>query len=634
MGALVLWAIVCGGLLVLSHLIWRRFLDRRIPKPAVPAAAAIFSLALCEIPYLIFDKSYRIFDEAGISIIENALSTARFRNALFGIAIAVLAWLWFEGRRTGPAETGKPSDVEAGKSKLRKSSELPLVLLVIVTFVAVVASELPGIVGNFRVGFGTGGLFLEPVDPRKNDGQGFFSYSEKSKDSGRAGLATLSHLEWLAGSSGEESENLMLRDAKRVCILVEKEKKEERCLEAVLKIPAYNAKILAYNAKASMTTTPVFRCMVAVTKELKDQELAKAFVRPVATAYMRAVRAGAEMTAREDLHRALIDFSGQLNDDVFSLSKSAESECGKVVADPDMEVLDQLLNLHRELPYGHIAYAIFASFFGDTASGVLALQRWEDGNPLPPLVEAVDGTEEKALRIWTGYVARSFQNFLIIQIPNDLLKVTMLRYDWEARRILEHFRGDFIAVLDREDSSNYCDGESNQELMRIYRLSIQESEDEMTVLLDGDRYGLLSAFADRSIHIPAKVLDGYERFKFCFRMLYDPPKIVDFWHVKILESLGRYKMQYALYVMRRESTLHPERRPARLCDEAVAHFEAALHLLPRRSDAEAALLRPRTRMVGLVASLSMESPYPEEALRRRLAARLDVIRASGGCSQW
>ena len=623
MGAFVLWAIVCGGLLVLSHLIWRRFLERRIPKPAVPAAAAIFSLALCGILYLIFDESYRIFDEGGISIVENALSTARFRNALFGIAIAVLAWLWFEGRRTGPAETGKPSDVEAGKSKLHKSSELPLVLLVVVTFVAVVTSELPGIVGNFRIGFGTGGLFLEPVDPRKDDGQGFFSYSATSSDSERAGLATLSHLEWLAGSSEEENKNLMLRDVERVCILVEKEKKKEECLETVGKT------LVDYNDKALMTTTPVFRCMVAVTKELKDQELARAFVRPVATAYMWAVRAGAEMTALEDLHRALIDFSGQLNDDIFSLSKSAKSECGKVVADPDMEVLDQLLKLHSELPYGHIAYAIFASFFGDTASGILALQRWEDR----PLVEAVDGTEGKALRIWTGYVARTFQNFLITKIPNDLLKVTMLRYDWEARRILEHFRGDFIAVLDREDSSSYCDGTFNLGLMGIYRLSIQESEDEMTVLLDGDRYGLLSAFADRSIHIPAKVLDGYERFKFCFKMLY-PEKIVDFWHVKILESLGRYKMQYASYVMRRESTLHPERRPARLCDEAVAHFEAALRLLPRRSDAEAALLRPRTRMVGLVASLSMESPYPEEALRRRLAARLDVIRASGGCSQW
>ena len=599
--------------------------ERRFPKPSVPAFAAFLSFAL----YCFFDeRGISIFDERGISIVENAVSTAHFRNALFGIAI--LAWLWFEERRTGPAETGKSSDVEADKSKPRKSSELPLILLVVVTFVAVATSELPGIVGNFRVGFGAEGLFLEPVDSRKDDERGFFSYSAESSDSKRAGLATLGQLEWLADPQGEKGKNLMERDAERICILVEK---EEGCPEA--------RKILDYNVDASMTTTPVFRCMAAVTKELRNRELASAFVRPVATAYMRAVRAGESAgarTAREDLRRALIDFSGQL--DRYDLSSNRE--CGKarnIAADlageksaSSTEALHRLLTLHQDLPYGHIVYAIFADFFGDAASGVLALQRWEDGSPLPPLVEAADGAGEKALRIWTGYVARTFQNVLIATIPNDLLKATVQHYDWEARRILEHFRRDFIAALNREDWSSYCDGASNQELMKIHRLSIQESEDKMTVLLDGDRRGLLSAFADRSIHGLAKALDGYERFKPCFKILYSSEEVVDSRHARILESLGRYKMQYASYAMRRESALHPERRPARLCDEAVAHFESALRLLPGQSDAQAR--QPPARMAELVGLLSMESPYMEETLRRRLAARLDIIHASGGCSQW
>lgn len=427
----------------------------------------------------------------------------------------------------------------------------------------------------------------------------------------------------------------MERDAHRICILV---RGEEGCPAA--------GKILEYNDNASMTTTPVFHCMAAVAEEIKDRELAGAFVRPVATAYMRAVRAGesgdAETaraeTAGEDLRRALTGFSAQLDRYGFSSNRECV-RAGNVAADlageegtsPAKAALHRLLDLHRDLPYGHIVYAIFADFFGDAASGVLALQRWEDGREdgRPPLAEAADDAGEKALHVWTGYVARTFQNVLIAKIPNDLLKATMQHYDWSARRILGHFRGDFIAALDRGD---YCVGASNRELMKIYRLSIQESEDELAVLLDGDRYGLFSAFTDRSIHGLAKVLDGYERFKPCFKAVYASEKVVDSRHAGILESLGRYKMQHASYVMRRESALHPERRPAWLCDEAVAHFESALRLLPGRSEAEA--LRPRTRMAGLVGSLSMEGPYPEEALRRRLVAWLDVIRASGGCSQW
>ena len=166
--------------------------------------------------------------------------------------------------------------------------------------------------------------------------------------------------------------------------------------------------------------------------------------------------------------------------------------------------------------------------------------------------------------------------------------------------------------------------------MKIYRLSIQESEDKLTALLDGDRYGLLSAFADRSIHGLAKALDGYERFKPCFKILYTSEEIADYWHARILENLGRYKMQYAAYVRQRESALHPAHRPARLCDEAVARFESALRLLPGQSEAEA----PRTpagRAEQLEGLLLMERPYQEEALRRRLATRLDVIRESDGC---
>lgn len=186
-------------------------------KTSIPVFATILSFAL----YLFFDNlDIFTFEEHGTSIVENIMSTANFRNALFGIFITVLAYLWFKKRCDGHTETGKPSDIEAGKSKSHKWSELPFVLLVVVTFVALVMSELPGIIGNLRVGFGTEGLFLEPVDPQKNAGQEFFSYSMEAQDSERAFLATLGHLELLA----DPPKNLMERDAERICILMKKKK--------------------------------------------------------------------------------------------------------------------------------------------------------------------------------------------------------------------------------------------------------------------------------------------------------------------------------------------------------------------------------------------------------------------------
>lgn len=394
-----------------------------------------------------------------------------------------------------------------------------------------------------------------------------------------------------------------------------------------------------------MTTTPIFRCMAAVTKKLKDRELSGAFVRPVATAYMRAIRAQESVEeskvpgegdldrAQENLRRALIGFSEQLDDYNFPPNQEC-SEARYIAAAlaeksvDHTEALHRLLTDYTKLPYAYIVYAIFADFLGDAASGVLALQRWEDWGSGDG--QWVDGDGDEAVRIWTGYVARIFQNILIGKIPNDLLKATVQHYDWEARQILWRFRKDFVVALDQEDWSDYCSGASNQELMKIYRLSIQESEDKLAVLLDGNRYGLFSAFANRSIHSLAKVLDGYKRFESCFKKIYSE-EAVDYRHAKILEKLGRYKMQYAAYTIRQESALHPDHQPTRLCGEAVKHFESALDLLSGQSIAE---LRSHTRMDALVKLLLAEGPYNREALRRRLVTRLDIIDANGGCSQW
>ena len=231
-------------------------------------------------------------------------------------------------------------------------------------------------------------------------------------------------------------------------------------------------------------------------------------------------------------------------------------------------------------------------------------------------------TGEKALQIWVGYVARTFQNILIAKIPNDLLKATEHSYDdWGARRILGHFREDFVAALDRKD---YCSGTFDRELMEIYRLSIQESEDELSLLLNGKRLDIFSAFIDRSIHAPARSVAGYDRLMRCFETIYGL-RAMKYQRAMVHDLLGRYKAWYAIYVSTRESAYYPERWPAQLCRDAVEHFNLALSLLPE-------LRSPGEKKERLVRILSMRDPYPAERLRRRLVAQKDTIREGGSCS--
>ena len=376
--------------------------------------------------------------------------------------------------------------------------------------------------------------------------------------------------------------------------------------------------------------------MVVVAKELQDRELASAFVRPVATAYMRAVLAGKggdAAKAREDLRRAMIGFPRQLEGYSF-LNQTTPCDEAKTVAEKfqrqptHAEKLHQLLDLHRELPYGHIVYAIFTDFFGDPASGVLMLQRWEDGRSGASggaTNDTDDTTGEEALHLWVGYVARTFQNILMTKIPNDLLKTDEHGYDWGARRILARFRPDFTAALERED---YCNGGTfDRDLMEIYRLSIQESEDELSLLFDRKKLDIFSAFSDRSIHVPARHIAGYDRFTDCFGMIYGLEHVEN-QRAEIHDLLGRYKTWHAIYVLARgENTYYPEHWPVRLCQDAIEHFDLALSLLSK-------IQFPDERKKRLVGMLSMESSYSAARLKQRLTSQLYTLHESDGCERW
>ena len=227
MGALVVWAVVCGLLCALLHP--ARRLERRFPKPAVPAAAAVLSFALYVTLYHeelgSWYDSYPYFSgDRGISIVEDVMSIAHFRNALFGIAIAVLAWLWLEKRGVGGStEDGASKEDEHKKSKLRGameilSAEIYLALLVVVALVAVITAEFPRLLDNVRIGIGAGVLTVEPADVRKNGGSGTLGYSAEGQTTEeRVDLTTLDQLSWVV--SDQSSPTLMRRDAGRVCAL-------------------------------------------------------------------------------------------------------------------------------------------------------------------------------------------------------------------------------------------------------------------------------------------------------------------------------------------------------------------------------------------------------------------------------
>ena len=162
-------------------------------------------------------------------------------------------------------------------------------------------------------------------------------------------------------------------------------------------------------------------------------------------------------------------------------------------------------------------------------------------------------------------------------------------------------------------------------MIEIYRLYIQEYEDELSLLLDGKRLNIFSTFIDRNIHVPARSIAGYDRLMRCFETIYDLQPI-QYRRATIHDLLGRYKAWYAIYVSAREGAHYPGHWPDRLCRDAVEHFDLALSLLPE-------LQSPDERMERLVGMLSMQSPYPAERLKRRLVTQLDTIRENGVCSR-
>ena len=623
MGTLILWAAICGIFLTVFSLVRSRLRQRWgvDGRSAAKHSAVIIipSAVLSVATYVVwhYDRLNAWHDLllAHDSLIENLLSTSHVRNALLGIVIAILAFLWLEQRRRFHEQS------DADPQRLDRFPDLHLVLLTVVTLVAVLTAELPGLLSAYQVSVGPGGISLES----QSDAQSKPLSSSGGSDSPveRAQLISLGLLRILTGQA--------MRDAGYVCALANSSSGSQ----SPSKCKAANT-LGKYHDAASKSITPVFNCMVQITEKLKDKELSSAFVRPVATAYMRTIYAEEAGTTvdrrtegpkdRSNLLTALRKFRAQIESykffrdyDLFDKSGSCSS-ASKLSWDADSEeakALENLMNRHDDLPYGHIAYAIFSNFFGDPASGIVTLQRWKDRSSLPMR----DNNPSQELRYWTNYIARFYQNLLISGMADSSFKVAAYGHKHGARDILLRFRSDFIGKLSDEA---YCASGINQKLMEIYYLHIQENWRGIRNILENDEREIHTTFDSREIQKMKDALDEYSRFWTCFEITFNIHNLAQIYQAYIEETLGDYKLHYARYIERREVDTHPERLPDRLRVEAAKHFRSAEKLLKAYLHAapEPTRVEESSRMEGLVALLSGEDVNRDA---RKLRAKLDEL---------
>ena len=495
----------------------------------------------------------------------------------------------------------------------RKFSELYLVLLIVVTSIAAITSELPGILDAYKVSVSPSGSIT--LEAREDSRLKQTAFSPTGKDGGGgANKNDLNLLKWAHG--------LMERDVKYVCALANKETTPVRpCLEA--------GPITKYKRATPNTTKPVFMCMVGVADELKNRELTSALIRPFATAYMHAILTE---TYTERLNLSLVEFGRELEENYEMLRiMNDRSDC-KATQDIIQDLNDSNIDLAREiesaensgLPYGYMISAILTDFFGDTAGSIMMLQKWEDRHRTTP-----EDKDEAALRVWSGYVVRSLQNFLITGIQDNTLRIAARSYDEGALHILKKFRMDFVARLNDE---KYCTGDVNKPLMLIYYLHIQESQDQIEHIFWGSDEEIFSVFKNHTIHDLAKVLTEYEKLRPCFDKVLEG---ADYYYALTHERLGDYELRYADHIENWERSLHSEDLPRQLCHSAHEHFRKALTLMTQVRKQElssiAAKMSQRTEMLD--ALLSGRLYYKAEAMVRRLSDMSNDMRDRRMCER-
>ena len=594
MGTLVLAAAVQGAFIAFFSLSWpwlrRRLYVRaeaswQLPPAVIIAVASVVSVALYTV--LHYDQlsawhdSHILYDY-DVSFVERFLSTPHFRNAISGAVIAVLAYLWLEQRKRYHEQPYVRS-----LSKLLRLAELNLVLLVVITFVAVILAELPGILRAYKITFGSEGVSLHF---KETDELGSVSVADQGGKPASIGPGRLTPLDWLQISVSRPA-----RDAAYVCHLAQQEPNENtegECDAARL--------VRDYNEAALQTTIPVLECLANLMIPLRNQGLFDSLIRPTATAYMHAVFAweaantdpDAKYHSLSKLTNALIRFGERLPD-YGSLAEGESCRRARAVAedlrdfteevrDPQKfdrpSALYRVMEFDRVLPYGHINHAIFSMLLGDARDGILVLQQWQNTSAQRRNDLVAEARFSEQASAWTGFIARYYQNAWISNLPDDMLAPTDKRRlhvhesGAGALDILETFTPSFLRDL---HDTHYCTDDINAPLMVIYYQHLYGIQMDLYHLFRSHDQEILSAFDEQDVHLLAGQLSGSERLKQCFIEILGPSRAL-LHEAFVNEVLGDYKFGYAAYVERWARDAFPDFMPEELRKQAVKHFELAL----------------------------------------------------------
>ncbi len=575
MGTLILWAIICGVSIACLRFAWSKIGSKFKPKIRVHGIAitsALISLASYIIYLIHLDLLF--LGTVGNSLyghrsfLESLFFRPHFRNAFFGILIATLTYYWYEHRL---ALSHHLAHVPPSTGPARKLTDLPLVLIVVITFLAITLAELPGILNVFRVGYGPAGFVLEFRESRDQTSDGTSSTTSGSSGEGTLDQSRLPSLGVLVYLTDQPR-----RDMEKICELGDQKSDlkniQFRPVSSSKKSCVHLTKLEEYKNFADSTVKPLFVCMNKIVIDSLNYNLALEYLRPAILSYMETIHAMDRKGGFEDAMSNFIEEGNRV------LSSEPCEESNSTSHSLDESKLKKIFSLYNELPYGHIAYAILADFLATPEAGILPLERWQTQRR-----KSFEKNGEVKKRIlearfeWMTYVARLYQDFMIFKVKEPMFWRQFSRFEPRVRNLLGRMQPNFIRLI---SSKKYCThGEINQILLKIYFFHIQDAWRALKQLLELRGRASDVAFANEATMLE-EILEEFRRLRSCFDQVYGL-KRAGYFQATIDETLGDYKIRFASYIEKEESSMFPDAFGSRLRVEAVRYFREALkwHML-------------------------------------------------------
>ena len=383
MGTIITWLILSGGILLVLHIAWsdaslgfnKALFDKYRPH-VLAILLVLISLAVYGALYLDTFFFTGIFDQTSfvpLTLLESFFSIAHFRNAFFGILIAILTHYWFEQRI---ARAAPLPDVPGAGRPAARYADLPLLLIVVITVLAITFAELPGILKALRIGFGSDGLTFEL---KTRDQPPSASRPSTEKDGGlqSARLPSLGVLVYLTTQGA--------RDNEKICALGRSQTPKTEGADFQKSSCNKLTQLKQYKDLTDTSLTPAFSCMNAIVTHSQNYSFALGYIRPVIHAYMHSILSREKFdrlptTVLKELDYELTNF--------FRLMKNTpllSRLCTDQTIDEYLKMdvrwrrynLGEIFSLYEVFPYGSIAYAILAKFLETPAAGILPLEKWQ-----------------------------------------------------------------------------------------------------------------------------------------------------------------------------------------------------------------------------------------------------------------